>query len=128
MINYKIALIEDDEITSKVVSEELKDAGFNVIKAFDGRAGLELIKAEMPDLVLLDVMMPKMQGFEVLEAAKKDLKTKDIPIIILTVLSDDENVKKGMDMGAKDYIIKSKHAVAEIPKKIKEFLGEKPAA
>lgn len=126
MTNYKIVFIEDEEITSKIVGEELTEAGFNVVKAFDGKAGLELIKTEAPDLVLLDIMMPKMQGFEVLEAAKKDPKTKDIPVIILSVLSDDENIKKGMDMGARDYIIKSKHAVAEIPNKIRAFLNERP--
>lgn len=126
MTNYTIALIEDEEITSKVVAEELIEAGFTVIKAFDGAEGLELIKAQMPDLVLLDIMMPKMQGFDVLKAVKADPNTKNIPVIILTVLSDDESVKKGIEMGANDYIVKSKHAVAEIPEKIKKFLKESP--
>jgi DNA-binding response OmpR family regulator len=122
MSKQKIVLVEDDEILSKVLFEELKDAGFEVQQAFDGEAGLEIAKSTKPDLVLLDLVMPKKQGFEVLEELKKSLLTKDIPVMILTMLGQDEEIKKGIKLGAEDYIVKSQHAVAEIVEKIKDFL------
>ena len=123
MTNTKIILIEDDPILSKVLFEELKDAGFEVRGALDGEAGLELIRKEKPDLVLLDIMMPKKTGFEVLEELKKSPETQSVPVIILSLLGDDENLKKGLQMGANDYIVKSQHSTEEIIKKIKSFLG-----
>src|SRR3989344_7868855 len=121
MSNQKIILVEDDPILSKVLFEELKDAGFQVWQAFDGEAGLGLIQSKLPDLVLLDVMMPKKTGFEVLEELKKSPKTQRIPVIILSLLGADEDVKKGLQMGANDYIVKSQHAVAEVVEKVKSF-------
>ena len=117
-----IILVEDDKILSKVLLEELKDAGFQVWQAFDGEAGLELIKSKIPDLVLLDIMLPKKNGFEVLEDIKKSPETQAIPVIILSLLGADEDIKKGLQMGANDYIVKSQHAVNEIMQKIKSFL------
>ncbi len=119
---FKIVIIEDDEILSKVITEELGDAGFEAIQAFDGQQGLESVKSKKPDLVLLDIMMPKMNGFEVLEEIESDSQIKDIPVIILTVLGSDDDIKKGLQLGAKDYIVKSQHAVAEIVEKVKQFL------
>ena len=121
MAKTKIVLIEDDEILSKVVSEELKEAGFDVARAFDGEAGLNLVKSKKPDLVLLDLILPKKHGFEVLQELKKSPPTKEIPVIILTMLGSDEDIKKGLELGANDYIVKSQHAVAEIIEKIKNF-------
>lgn len=120
----KIILIEDDEILAKVLSEELRDAGFEVATAFDGEAGLELIRSQHPDLVLLDLIMPKLNGFEVLATLKKSPETKDIPVIILTVVNADEDIMKGLQLGAHDFIIKSQHAVVEIVEKIKNFFSK----
>jgi len=121
----KILIIEDDEILSKVIAEELKDANFEVVQAFDGQSGLDMARSIKPDLVLLDIMMPKMNGFEVLEEIKNDIGIRSIPIIMLTVLGSDDDIKKGLQLGAKDYIVKSQHAVAEIIDKIKQFLENK---
>ena len=118
----KVVVIEDDEILSKVITEELGDAGFEVTQAFDGEQGLEAVKSKKPDLVLLDIMMPKMNGFEVLEDISNDIQLKTVPVIILTVLGSDDDIKKGLQLGAKDYIVKSQHAVAEIVEKVKQFL------
>lgn len=116
-----IVLIEDDEILSKVLNAELTDAGFGVFQAFDGEAGLELVRSKRPDLVLLDIILPKKQGFEVLEELKKSPDTQSISIIILTLLGEDEDIKKGLRLGADDYLVKSSHAVAEVVEKVKNF-------
>ena len=124
MSAQKIVLIEDDEILSKVLSVELTDAGFKVTQSFDGEAGLSLVRSDKPDLVLLDLILPKKHGFVVLEELKKSPDTKAIPVIILTLLGEDEDIKKGLRLGANDYLVKSSHAVAEIVEKIKTFLSK----
>jgi len=124
MAKTKIALIEDDEILSKVIYEELRDADFDVLRAFDGEEGLKLVRSKKPDLVLLDIILPKKGGFEVLEELKKSPDTRDIPVIILTMIGKDEDIKKGLRLGANDYIVKSQHAIAEVVEKIKDFFGK----
>lgn len=120
----KIVLIEDDEILSKVLYSELTDAGFEVAQAFDGEAGLELVRSKRPDLVLLDLVLPKKHGFDVLAELKKSPETKSIPVIILTLLGEDEDIKKGLQFGANDYLVKSSHAIAEIVEKVKNFFAK----
>ena len=120
----KITLIEDDKILSKVLHAELTDAGFEVSQAFDGEAGLGLVRSKRPDLVLLDLILPKKHGFEVLEELKKSPETKAIPVIILTLLGEDEDIKKGLRLGANDYLVKSNHAIAEIVEKVKNFFAK----
>lgn len=124
-MSKKILIVEDDEILSKVIKEELIDAGFEAIQAFNGEDGLKKAKDEKFDMILLDIMMPKMDGFEVLKILSGDPETKNIPVFILTVLGSDEDIKKGLLLGAKDYIVKSQHAVAEIIEKIKNFIENK---
>ena len=124
MNKLKIVLIEDDEILSKVVYEELKEAGFDVLQAFDGEEGLILATEKKSDLILLDLLLPKKHGFEVLEELKKSPVTNSIPVVILTMLGSDEDIKKGLRLGANDYIVKSQHAVSEIIDKVKEFFEE----
>ncbi|MBI3260788.1 response regulator [Candidatus Berkelbacteria bacterium] len=124
MNTQKIVLIEDDEILAKVLCAELKDAGFEVSQAFDGEAGLTLVQSKRPDLVLLDLILPKKPGFEVLQELKKSPATRNIPVIILTLLGEDENIKKGLSLGANDYLVKSSHAVAEIVEKVKNFFSQ----
>lgn len=121
MKKNRIVIIEDDEILAKVLYTELSEAGFDVSQAFDGEAGLELVRSKHPNLVLLDLILPKKHGFEVLEELKKSPETKAIPVMILTLLGEDEDVKKGMRLGADDYLVKSSHAIAEIVEKVKNF-------
>jgi CheY-like chemotaxis protein len=95
-----------------------------VWKAGDGKAGLKLVRTKRPNLVLCDVLMPKMNGFEVLKELKNKPETRDIPVIMLTMLGSDDDIKKGLKLGANDYIVKSQHAVGEIVEKVKEFFGD----
>lgn len=122
----KIVLIEDDEILAKVIFTELTDAGFDVVQAFDGSAGLELVKKEVPDLVLLDLILPKKDGFAVLAELKKDPhpRTQSVPVIILTLLGEDVDIKRGMALGAVDYLVKSSHTTEEVIGKIKKFFAQ----
>lgn len=124
MANQKILLIEDDEILGKVMSEELKDAGFQIQWVLDGEAGIKAVQSTMPDLVLLDLMLPKKHGFDVLSDIKSSPATAGIPVIIMTMMGQDDDIKKGIQLGAVDYIVKSQHAIAEIVEKIKTFFSK----
>lgn len=123
MKKSKIVLIEDDEVLSIVMREELGRAGFDISLATDGEKGIRLVRNKKPDLVLLDLMLPEKSGFEVLEELKKDPKTKNIPVVILTVLSLDENIQKALRLGASDYFVKSQHTALELVEMIKNFSG-----
>jgi len=90
----------------------------------DGQKGLEAAAKVNPDIILLDILMPKMDGFSVLEELKKDAKTKDIPVILLTNLGQKEDVKKGFDLGAAGYLIKAHFMPSEVVEKIKKILEE----
>lgn len=124
MNKTKIVLIEDDEIIAKVLREELTEMGFEIDLEENGEAGLAAVGKEMPALVLLDLVLPKKSGFEVLSELKKSPETQNIPVIILTALSADDDIKKGLSLGANDYIVKSQHAVAEIVEKVKDFFAK----
>jgi DNA-binding response OmpR family regulator len=118
----KIIICEDEQVLQKALSIELLGAGFEVMSAMDGEAGLALIKKDLPDLVLLDLMMPKMPGFEVLKKLKEDETTKHIPVIILSNLGQDEDRKKGLELGAADYYVKSATDLSLLTEKIKNIL------
>ena len=112
----KVLVIEDDAFLSSLVSEKLVQTGFVVDTTMSGKEGVEKAHNN-PDLILLDVMLPDMGGFEVLEALKADPTTKDIPVIILSNLGGREEIEKGIRLGAATYLIKSNvlpHEVAEM--------------
>lgn len=119
----KIILVEDDQFLSKVLSLRLKEEGFAVSTAFDGEQAIMVIKGEKPDLVLLDLLLPKKSGFEVLEEIKKDESTKKIPVIILSNLGQQTDIDKGMQLGAIDYLVKANFGIKDIVAKIKERLA-----
>lgn len=118
----KIVVIEDEQVLLKALNIELLSANYSVMSASDGQAGIALIKKEKPDLVLLDLVMPKMTGFEVLAEMKAVKDLKDIPVIILSNLGQDEDHKKAMELGAVDYYVKSDADLSTITKKIQKIL------
>ena len=124
MAHQRITIIEDDEILAKVLSEELEERGFKILRAKDGVEGLELVTDKKPDLVLLDLLIPRKNGFSVLEELKANPSTAAIPVIILSMLGHDDEIKRGLKLGANDYIVKSQHAAGEIVDKIEEFFGQ----
>lgn len=120
----KILFVEDESALQEAVGEYLRQKGFSVLKAMDGETGLRLAKSEQPDLVLLDLVLPKKEGFEVLKEIKADEETKDIPIIVLTNLEGMKDLDKAMSAGATTYLIKTQYTLEEVFEKIKEIIGE----
>lgn len=106
MFKKKILVIDDSELMLNIIKDVIADAGYNVITTSSGKEGLELVRKEKPDLVLLDLIMPEMNGFEVCEALRADDSNNLLPIIILTARNNDEDRLRGLEMGADDYIIK----------------------
>ena len=102
----KILIADDEEHLGYLVKFKLEKEGFDVIWKKNGRQALEAVREERPDLVILDVMMPGLTGFEVLEAIKADPELKDTPVIMLTASGQEADTVKGIDMGAADYIVK----------------------
>jgi len=117
-----ILIIEDDEFLRGLILKKLSEEGFNASAAIDGEDGLKKAKDEKPDLVLLDLVLPGIDGFEVLEKLKADPVLSKIPIIILSNLSQKEDIEKGVKFGASDYIIKAQFTPEEILEKIKLVL------
>jgi len=93
-----------------------------MIGALDGEVGLKLAKSGKPDLILLDLILPKIDGFEVLKKIKADPETKDIPVIVLTNLEESEDVQRAIDLGAKNYLVKANYSLREVVEKIKKAL------
>lgn len=119
----RILFIEDEFGLQKSVSDFLGEKGYKVIHALDGEIGINLAKTEKPDLILLDIILPKIDGFEVLKELKKDKKTKDIPVIVLTNLENPEDIEKSLSLGANTYLVKSDYQLEEIYEKIKQQIG-----
>ncbi len=120
-----ILFIEDESALQKTFGDLLRQEGYEMISALDGEIGLRLAKLKKPDLILLDLILPKMHGFEVLKKLKEDKETKDIPIIILTNLEGIGDVEKAINLGATTYLVKAHYSLEEVVEKIKKALGEK---
>lgn len=118
-----ILLVEDDEFLAELYATKLNLEGFEVLSAADGKKGLKLAQDKHPDVVLLDIILPKLDGFEVLQALKDDPATKEIPVILLTNLNQRDEVKRGLGLGAADYLIKAHFMPSEVVKKIKALVG-----
>lgn len=118
----KILIAEDDGFIAEVYHTKLSFAGYQVSIATDGVEALDKIKAEKPEIVLLDVMMPKMDGLEVLEKLRSMEEYKKLPVIILTNAGEKENIAKAMSLGATDYLIKAGFTPEEVVGKIKKYL------
>ena len=118
-----ILFVEDEAASQKSLGFALKKEGYTVISALDGESGLRLAKSEKPDLILLDLILPKMDGFEVLEHLRNDDATRDVPILILTNLERMDDVERALELGAKTYLTKSSYTLAEVVDKVKKALG-----
>ena len=121
----RILLAEDDRILRKAGEVSLKKKGYEVIPAVDGEDALAKARAQKPDLILLDVMMPKMHGFDVLHAMKRDPEVRDIPVIMLTNLEQPADIQRAADAGAHSYLVKSNMNLDELAARIAEALSGK---
>jgi len=123
-MNKKILLIEDEPTLQKTIGEVLKKENYEVLSALDGKTGLDLIQKEKPDLILLDLILPKMNGFEVLEELKSKEETKNIPVIILTNLERNEDINRALELGATTYLVKANYDLKDIVKKVDQVFNQ----
>ena len=121
----KILLVEDDRFLIKAVYTKLTQKGFEVILANDGDEAISKAKAEKPEIVLLDMVLPKKSGFEVLRELKGNPETASIPVFILSNLAQDQDIQEGKALGAEDYIVKSNTSLSAIVDKVANFLAAK---
>lgn len=123
MANQKrIVLVEDEPHLQEELTSALVEAGYIVKNAYDGETGLALIEKEKPDVVILDLILPKKDGFEILEMCKANPATEHIPILVLSNLESAENVEKAVRLGAVAYLVKPNYEIAHIMEKVKSIL------
>ncbi len=120
-MSHKILIIDDQPENVFVLQDRLEHEGYKVVTAYDGQSGINKAVEEQPDIILLDIMMPGMSGFEVCEVLTKNERTKKIPIIMVTALTGSDDIKKGLELGAYDYIKKPFNRV-ELLARIKSAL------
>ena len=118
----KILIIEDDDLLRGLITQKLSREDYKIVQAIDGEKGLRAVADEKPDLVLLDILLPGMNGFEVLEKIKADPTIVHTPVIILSNLWQKEDIDKGLALGAVDYLVKVNFASSDIIEKIKNIL------
>lgn len=121
----KILIIEDEAALQRAVTHVLTEEGYKIFSAMDGETGVALARKELPDLILLDLIMPKKDGFAVLDELKKEQTTAHIPVIILTNLEGTADVERALMLGATTYLVKTNYKLQEIVEKVKNIL--KPA-
>lgn len=118
----KILIVDDEQFVVKALREKLLSEGFAVDSAYDGQEALLKVTKAKPDLILLDIIMPKLDGISVLKRLKQSPETNNIPVIILTNLYDDKKVSEVLEAGNTDYLVKVEHTLADIVNKVKEEL------
>lgn len=123
-----IMIVEDDTFVMDIYQTKLSQEGFGIISAANGMEALKKLEGGeiIPDLILLDIIMPYVNGLEVLKKVKEREKLKNIPVILLTNLSQKEEVNKGIELGANDYLIKSHFTPSEVLEKIRHYLPVHP--
>jgi len=119
-----ILIIEDDPILSKMYTEKFTTEGFNVIAALDGESGLDMAVSNKIDIILLDVMLPRISGIDLLKKLRDHETGKNTLVVVLTNLADPEEKKRALDLGVKDYLVKAMQNPAQVVDKIKERIGE----
>lgn len=117
----KILIVEDEEVLSKVIKEEFQVQGYEIKIAKDGEEALKLSKSFHPDIILLDILLPKKSGLDVLTELKADSDLKIIPVIVMSNLSGDESIKKALSLGAVDYFVKTQHSIYEVVEKVQKY-------
>lgn len=125
MAGKKILLIEDEKVLVELYKEGFSEAGFEMSAVLSAEEGLEAARKEKPDLIILDILLPKENGIFFLEKLKADSKICNIPVVVLSNLDDPETRKKAFQLGVKDYLIKTNYAPHELIEKIKKLFPRK---
>lgn len=127
MAKTKIILIEDDAVLADMYVQKFTRDGYDISHALDGDEGIRLVSQKRPDLVLLDIMMPKKSGIEVLEELRRGEETKDLTVVLLSNVGDQEYIDKGLALGAAGYLLKSNYTPSEVVEKVAGILAGKKA-
>ena len=122
-IAKKIMIIEDDRFLSSLMKARLEKEGFAVIQAFDGEEAMEMLKQELPSLVILDLIMPKVTGFEVLKSISVTPQLSKVPVVIVSNLAQDSDIEKARELGAKEYFVKVKVSIDDLVERIKTLVA-----
>ena len=118
----KILVVEDDKFLRELIAQKLIKEGYDIAEAVDGEKGIKAVEDEKPDLVLLDLILPGIDGFDVLSKMKEDPKMAQVPVIILSNLGQKDDIERGLKIGAADYLIKAHFTPGEIIEKVKTIL------
>ncbi|MBL7155035.1 MAG: response regulator [Candidatus Portnoybacteria bacterium] len=118
----KILIIEDEKFLLEMYQSRFEKEGYRVFTAINGQPGLELAQKEKPDLIILDILMPEMDGYEVIKKLKENSQTEKIPILVLSNLGQPEEINQGLKLGADDYIIKTDLTPSELINKVERML------
>lgn len=118
----KILIVEDEDVLVRVLQEKFEEEKFQVAVALDGETALPLAKKFKPDIILLDVILPKISGIEVLEKLKADDDLRNIPVIMLSNIDEDRKIKQAFELGAVDYMVKTQHPINEVMEKVNEYI------
>jgi len=119
----KILIIEDEELLHNLLKKKLIAEGYDVSVSEDGQKGMDSMRGNIPDLVLLDIVMPNKNGFEVMEEMKKDKSLKNVPVIIISNSGQPVEIDRAKDLGAKDWLVKTEFEPLEVVKKVKKQIG-----
>lgn len=121
-MKHTICIVEDDDFLRSLAVTKLEKEGLTVLTAANGEEGLRLVQEKTPALLILDLMLPLKSGFDILETLKKDSATKNIKIIVFSNLGEEADIKKCLDLGANDYLVKANFTLDELVEKIKGLL------
>ncbi|PIP28775.1 response regulator, partial [Candidatus Kuenenbacteria bacterium CG23_combo_of_CG06-09_8_20_14_all_39_39] len=119
----KILIIEDEQVIADALKMGLVESNYKAVVAYDGEDGLEQAKKNKPDLILLDLLLPKKDGMTVLRELREDKITKNVPVMILSQLSDTNKISEGVSLGVVGYLVKVDFSLAEVVEKVKSVLG-----
>jgi DNA-binding response OmpR family regulator len=119
----RILLVEDDPFLARAYEVKFSSEGLNFSLAKTGQEGLDKMKAEKPDLLLLDIMLPGRSGFEVLEEMKQSPELKDVPVVVLSNLGQEDDIKRALSLGAKEYLIKTDVKLEDVAKTVRKYLN-----
>ena len=123
-MSKKILFIEDESALQRAMGDMLKSHGYEVIPALNGEIGEHLAESEQPALILLDLVIPQKDGYEILSGLQKNPATKAIPVIVLTNLEGTEEIEKALSLGARTYLVKARYTLEEVITKVKSAIGE----
>ncbi|MCK9344607.1 MAG: response regulator [Candidatus Pacebacteria bacterium] len=120
-----VLIVEDEDFLVRALKDNLVSEGHSVAVAMDGEAVFDELKKKKPNLILLDLLLPKKNGFDVLKEIRQSPEWQLIPVVILSNLGEDSEIKKALELGANDYFVKSQHPIQEVIEKVREYLEGK---